>query len=498
MAELRASLILSLTGNLQARAQAAQRAVGAIGRTGTQQFRTLNAQVARQNSGLMAMGARYGRLAAGFAVGTVLVAGTRAAMKTEERLERLGVQAKRSSEDVRGMWDRINEVSAAPDINVDPKQVLGAIEEIVEKTGDLAFAEANVQNLARAIQATGAEGGAIGGIAAELQKMGITAPKDVAEALDILNAQGKQGAFTLANLAALGPRVFAAYSASGRGGLAAVREMGATLQMIRMATGSSEMAATAFEAVMRTLQDADKIKMLESGGIKIFEDDGTTMRAVNEVMADIIRLTEGSAPMLSMVFEAEAMRAFLATAAGYKRTGGFGQLEKFLNVEAGGETAADAARIAKVASQVMGSALAQGAKKLEEGITPAMKAGAEFVRTAMEEGFGNAWARHVVAPVRTARERLQDPAARAEAEAEAERAGITLGPRGPEALMAAALRRLEAPRAGTAIPGATGGGNAHVEIEFRNAPSGTRARVTEAQGLTVDLDTGPLMPEAAR
>ena len=37
--------------------------------------------------------------------------------------------------------------------------------------------------------------------------MDIKAPEEVLKAIDVLNVQGKSGAFTLQNLAALGPRV---------------------------------------------------------------------------------------------------------------------------------------------------------------------------------------------------------------------------------------------------------------------------------------------------
>lgn len=178
----------------------------------------------------------------------------------QERLERLGIQAGYSSDRMKQLKRDIESAALQDDVRVDPKEILAGIESIVEKTGNLAFAEQNIRNIGIAVQATGATGMNIGELFGEFEKMGIKGPEKVAEALDILNVQGKAGAFTLQNLAALGPRVITAYTATGRTGTVALREMGAALQMIRMGTGSSEQAATAFEAVLRSLTDPAKIK----------------------------------------------------------------------------------------------------------------------------------------------------------------------------------------------------------------------------------------------
>jgi hypothetical protein len=456
--------------------------------------------MSRSSSGLLAMGSRA------FAVigGAIAVrSAARAAMATEERLERLGVQANRSTDQVQALWDRIAspDVALNPDIAVDPRKVLAAVEQIVEMTGDLAFAEANMAGLARAIQATGAEGEAIGGLAAELQKMGL-APREVAVALDNLTAKGKEGAFTLGNLAALGPRIFAAYAATGRGGLKAVDELGAVLQVIRMGTGSAQQATTAFEAMLRTLQDADKVKFLQRNGIKVFEDDGTTMRAIDDLMKDIVRASGGDPLKLSLVFDAEAMRAFNVLNAEFRRTGGFGSLERIRAVQGRGALEADAARIAKTTAQVVDSTLSGVGKKIEEGITPAMKTGAEFVRTAMEEGFTAAWEKSVLAPRRAAR--AAPPLPLSEQARLAAEAGVDLGPSGFERFAGPGSGQ---PRAGgvplsytvEALRQALGQAapEGKVTIEIRAEP-GTRARVTGLQGRGLDVDTGPMMPESAR
>ncbi len=345
MTDLRTNLILSLTGNLPGRARRYARDVEMIGQRGARAISMMNRGLSAAGRGIDRLGNRYTAfLFGGGAIGTLHMVGN-----LEARFTRLGIQANRGAEEVDRLKRKIFEVSQAPDIRIDPGQLTAAIEEIVEKTGDLKFAEDNLRNLAAAIQATGAEGLSIGGIAAEFQKMGLTDPNDVLKALDILTVQGKAGAFTLQNLAALGPRVVTAYTAMGRTGLPAIREMGAALQVIRQGTGSSEMAAAAFEALLRTLGDADKLKILKGGGIEIFEPGSTTqMRSLPVIMEEIIKKTRGSKVSLSRVFDAEAIRAFNAAVGEFQRTGSVASLDRFYNVQADGTTVlADSARAAK-------------------------------------------------------------------------------------------------------------------------------------------------------
>jgi len=368
MADLRAQAEINLKGNLSRKAADNARALERLSTRGRNAMRTLSDSTTRLGQTLGRLGGRTAALVGGIGLGAM----AKRTMDMDVRLARLSVQAQSSTEDIAELYGQVQKVAALEGIRVDPKEVLGAIEAIVERTGDLDFARNNIENLATAIQATGANGEAIGGIVAEFQKMGLLDPSQVEEAFDILNAQGKEGAFTLANLAALGPRVVAAYTASGRGGIQALREMGATLQMIRRATGSSEMAATAFEALMRTLQDADKIKMLQAGGIRLFEDDGTTLRPINELMAEIVQLTQGKASVLSAVFDAEAIRAFNSMLSEFNRTGQVGDITHFMNVDGSGQTASDAAVIAATAGMKAQSATHELDATIQDGLIPAL------------------------------------------------------------------------------------------------------------------------------
>jgi len=336
--EAQARFTISAKDNASRFIGAANRNLGKLGRTGR-----------AVGSMLDGVGNRYTAIFSG-AVGYGTIASI---VNWETRFVRLGIAANKSAEEIERLKHHIFEVARAGDVRVDPAQMVGAIEEIMEKTGDLKFAEENIRNIGLAIQATGAEGKDIGGIMAEFQKMGITKPTQVLEALDILTVQGKEGAFTLQNLASLGSRVVTAYTAMGRTGVPAIREMGAALQMIRQGTGSAEMAATAFEALLRTLGDGAKVKKLQLAGIQVFDPEEMkkgkeVLRPINELMIDIVKRSGGKKTKLSEIFDAEAIRAFNSAATEFKQTGAIESLEKFYKVQADGSTITkDSQRAAK-------------------------------------------------------------------------------------------------------------------------------------------------------
>lgn len=356
MSELRTGIVLTLSGNLEARAKRYAQSLDGFSRRGQRSMAVLRRSMDVMGAGLDRLGNRYTALLSGAAG----VGAAKMVMDLEMRFTRLGIQANASADQVARLKKEIYEAAQAPDIRVDPGEITSAIEAIVEKTGDLKFAESNMRNIGLAIQATGAAGQDIGEILAEFQKMDIKSPDKVLEALDVLNVQGKEGAFTLQNLATLGPRVITAYTATGRSGAEALREMGAALQVIRMGTGSSEMAATAFEAVLRTLTDPKKIKDLQQlAGISVFDPEKLkagqrVLRPINELMVDIIQKTKGDKVKLGTIFDAEAVRAFNQAAGEFQRTGRLDSLEKFMSVHADGTaTMKDSGRAATTASAAM-------------------------------------------------------------------------------------------------------------------------------------------------
>lgn len=294
-----ASMVLRLRDQMSGPLSKNEQGFKRLGRVGNESLGRLNQGIGKVNGALAAMGVTVG-----------LTATIKKVADMDAKMVRLGTQANASAERMDALKKRIFEVATSPDIKVDPSQIVGAIDSIIERTGDMEFVEQNLELIGQAIQATGASGSDIGGLVAEFQKMGLSSA-EVAESLGTLTAQGKNGAFTLENLASLGPRVISAYTATGRSGTGALREMGAALQVIRTATGSSEQAATSFEAVMRSLTDQKKQDELKKIGVNVRKASGE-FKPINELMAEIVEKAESSPEKLSTIFDSEAMRAFFA------------------------------------------------------------------------------------------------------------------------------------------------------------------------------------------
>jgi len=386
MSNLRTSISLDLAGNLAASAKRYGDAMASMSQRGSRAFAGLRSAAASAGRGLDALGNRYTALITGAAgAGTA-----RMVMGLQTRFTRLGIQASASAAQMDELKRSIYETAQMSDIRVDPGEITSAIEAIVEKTGDLKFAEENVRNIGVAIQAAGAAGASIGELFAEFQKMGIASSREVLEAFDTLNEQGKMGAFTMQNLAALGPRVITAYTATGRTGAQALREMGAALQMIRMGTGSSEQAATAFEAVMRTMTDPRKLKDLARLGVKVWGDDDI-LRPVNEIMEEVIKKADGPTRALAKIFDAEAIRAFNQAAGEFKRTGSLDNLQKFMEVQGDGTTSlSDSARAAKDASAALTSLYTAWSKFADSNLATPIRAVASALDTLGSEGADTA------------------------------------------------------------------------------------------------------------
>jgi hypothetical protein len=348
--DIKQAVTVDLAGNLPQQSRVYEKALERMGQRGAQHLSGMARMSQIAGRGLDKLGNRY----TGLISGATVALAVKQVGDLSERYTRLGINAGLGADKVDKLKQQVFEVSQAPDIRVDPSQMISAIEDIVEKTGDLDFAQNNIRNIGLAIQATGADGASVGAMLAEFQKQGITAPGEVLKVIDSLNEQGKAGAFTLKDLANLGPRVVSAYNATGRSGVQAMKEMGAALQVIRMGTGSSEMAATAFEATLRAMADPKKIKALKDlGGISVFDPEKLKegkeqLRPINELMVEIVKASGGKQTNLSAVFDAEALRAFNTAAAEFQRTGTVESMSKFMQVSGDGTTTInDSARAAR-------------------------------------------------------------------------------------------------------------------------------------------------------
>lgn len=316
MSELETKILLNMDGNVDAKSIRYARAIGMM-RTRTERdmrsmrrsWRGLEKTGIRVIRGLSKMANRYTALVG---VGTAAV-GARQAMEYEDRFTDIRVQFRMDEESFAEIQRQVFEVAGRGGIQIDSSELLASVERILQLTGDVQWAMDNLENLAIAIQGTGASGEDIGSLAAELQKQDINDPEAVYRVFDIWAQQGNQGNFLLRDFANLAARLVSTYTSyTKRSGEEAMKELGAVLQVINRTSGSPEQTATAMEALLRVLNDRTKLEELgRLSGVQIYEDvEREILRPLPDLIADLTYASGGSMTALSQVFDSESARAF--------------------------------------------------------------------------------------------------------------------------------------------------------------------------------------------
>ncbi|MGL4207602.1 MAG: hypothetical protein ACRCRW_15990 [Aeromonadaceae bacterium] len=328
---LRTELVLDLGGNLAQRAKRNEQALGSMASRSARNIALMKKSADLAGQGLDNLSNRYTAIAGGAAA----AAAVSNVVKMDRGLRSLQVASGKTAKEMKEVRDQLLATAQASHIRIDYAALEAGVAQIVEMTGDLDWALANRETMAMTISASGASGDAVGAFMAELQKLGLTADQ-TQEAITRMISQGKDGAFTLQNLAALGPRVVSAYASSNRTGTEMLQEMGATLQMFRRTAGSSEQAATTFEAVMRAFNNNSTIKALQKRGVKVFDEEALkrgekVLRPLPDLMQDIVRRTNGDMSKIGTIFtDSESARGFLSFIQDFKDNGQFDTVDTFM------------------------------------------------------------------------------------------------------------------------------------------------------------------------
>lgn len=267
----------------------------------------------------------------------------------EDRMNKLGTVARMNAKDIEtaekqmnGLSEAIYKAAMQPDVKIDANEILDAMDEIMEKTGDMDFAVNNIDNIARAVRGFNATGKDMGGLMAEFNKLGLTA-EETAITLDKLYLQGNIGAFAAKDFAALGSTIMAAYSMIGSSADDIV-DAGAAMQVLRQSVGSSEEAVTKLEGALSELADPEVRKALEELGWAIGEDFSTmnadgSMKDFNTIMMQIVEAEKKLGTGWGKIREAKIIGSdmFYEALNAYKSYGN--SLEDYLDLEdAAGKT----------------------------------------------------------------------------------------------------------------------------------------------------------------
>ena len=347
--QLVTDIVINLAGNFANKARQYGQSMTQFAANNQRAMNMLKMSASAAGRGIDAMGSRYVALGAAVAGGATV----KGYAELDRRISRIAIAADISRDKAKELKDEINAVSNTKGLRIDPSEATAAVEEILTKTGDLEYAIANLPNIAAVIQATGAGGTEVGGIFTEFKKLAIDSSEAAMRAIDTLNLQGKSGAFTLGNMAKEGPKIFAAYAATGRQGAAAVTELGAALQVIRQGVGSDAEAVTAFESIIRDLTRPDTVKKLKQlGNIDVFDPEQLkqgkeVMRSLPALIEEIVTKSGGlSSKLADLNLTDEAKRALKPVIAEFVQTGDVKAFDEFLTLSGDGTTTLNDAAVA--------------------------------------------------------------------------------------------------------------------------------------------------------
>ena len=239
----------------------------------------------------------------------------------EDRINQIGTIARRNAKDVEtatkqmeGLSEAIYDAAMLPDIKINANEIVDAMYQIMEKTGDMQFARDNIENIGRAIRAFGATGVDMGSMMAEFSKLGYTA-EQTKQLMDELYYQGNQGAFTASEFAKFGPAIIAAYSSIGTA-TGDLKNANAVMQVLVAGTGDAAASVTVLESIMSDLTNPDIQEKLKNLGNIIGEDFSVrdsegNFKDLHEIIMKIVNAKDkmgGNFDMLADVFGSDLSR----------------------------------------------------------------------------------------------------------------------------------------------------------------------------------------------
>lgn len=235
----------------------------------------------------IALGTGLGYMAGGAAGGVAVVAGAavNAAAGDEQRSDALRVTGQYSAEEQANIDAALAKVGARRGVGTSGAQdVFGALQ-----AGGLSNADASAMTDPAVVfsKATQADPTDAANLTIALRNnMGIAA-ENMMSAYDAIAVGGKAGQFEIPDMAKSFPSILAALGAQGTKGMDGVRLATALAQSIRKTTGTSDQAATVFEAMLTDMVSPDVVERASGYGIDVF---GTKEKATKAGKDPVIAL----------------------------------------------------------------------------------------------------------------------------------------------------------------------------------------------------------------
>lgn len=240
----------------------------------------------------------------------------------ERRLERIGINADATSAQMESAFGRVRDI--ANDLGTPVENVISGLESLIASGKSLDEAMALLPTVAAAAHASDSEFMAMATTADAITGSFKIAADQMGIAFDIIAKAGKAGKFEMKDMAAELPSLAPAFAALGYKGEEGLKKLAAALQVVRMETGTSGEAATAFMDVltkMNSVTVANNFK--KQFGVDIRKEMDKARASGEDLLMAFIRLSKeavhGDLSKIPLLFTDKQMQ--IAMRALINRTG---------------------------------------------------------------------------------------------------------------------------------------------------------------------------------
>lgn len=255
--------------------------------------------VAKKMSGAMSKVAAVGGGLLGAGAAYKLAGEVKQVAALDGALTRLAIQAHMGAEAEKELHKQILNTSVATGKGRDSLQEY--LQGVIDSTGNIDIAVDSLQAAAKASQVTGADMNGLGLIVSDMATKFNMTGKQAGDALAIMIEQGEKGKWTLNEMARTGTMAMSVAGLAGMEGAEGLREMGATMQLIRQGFATAEEAATGFKTMVTRIYSPAVAGKLKAMGISLETPSGD-LRKFGDIFLDILDKAKGDTRVLADVF----------------------------------------------------------------------------------------------------------------------------------------------------------------------------------------------------
>ncbi len=249
------------------------------------------------------------------AIGGMLASQGKDVLAFEDSLTRLRIATGKTPEEMAAFGKEVRKIST--DVGIGAAGILEGAHAYVALTGDMDGAIRSSRTFGRVAQATNSSVAEIAQTAAAMkQQMGI-GPEEMEATFSALAVQGKAGAIELKDLASQMSTIAPQWAQfAGGKGLAGVKELGASLQIVKRGFGGDAgETVTGLQSFLTAA--ASKSKQLKAAGFDVFTTNAKTGKKELKGVLDIVdgiansKLAKNPTKLIKALGRVEAYRAFI-------------------------------------------------------------------------------------------------------------------------------------------------------------------------------------------